>query len=213
MLLFKKMNIKYVIVNNDIPLELQESYLYSSKVKGDLYELQNKDEYLKILLGKKIKDFGNKYSLYKINSNYLSEKIIISDDADKFTSDKDTIFYKNNTTEYKIEINNIKDINYYISFLDPFQSEWEMIEINTNYKINNHKQIFDYANQWEITSEDIYNISKNPNYKGKLEIKLYFRPAQYQYILYIISGTTLILCLGYLGYTFYRKKSINNLTW
>jgi len=206
MLLFQKMNIKYVIVNKDIPLELQESYLYSSKVKGDLYEFQNKDEYLKILLGEKIKDFGNKYSLYKINYNYLSEKVIISDDADKLASDKDAVFYRDNATEYRVEISNVKNVNYYISFLDPFQSEWEMIEQNTNYKISNHKQIFDYANQWTITSEDIDNISKNPNYKGKLEFKIYFRPAQYQYILYIISGTTLILCLGYLGYAFYRKR-------
>jgi hypothetical protein len=206
MRLFQKMNVQYIIVNNDIPLELQTSYLYSTKNKGDLYAEQNNKEYLDLLLGEKIKDFGNKYSLYKINSDYLSEKIIVSTVSDKFISDRDLIFKKNNATEYEIAINKIENKNYYVSFLDPFQSGWELREVNTKYEIKQHKQILGYANQWEITSEDIKNITQDQDYKGSLELKLYFKPATYQLILYAISGTTLILCLGYLGYTFYRKR-------
>jgi hypothetical protein len=204
--LLQKMNVQYIIINNDIPLELQNSYLYTVKDKGDLFTQQNNREYLDLLLGEKIKDFGDKYSLYKINPDYLSEKIIVNNTSDKFISDKDTGFQRKSASEYEININNIEDINYYVSFLDPFQSGWELIEVNTKYKIKQHKQILGYANQWEISSEDIKSITQNQDYKGALKFKLYFKPATYQPILYAISGTTLILCLGYLGFYWFRKR-------
>jgi hypothetical protein len=210
--LFQQMNVAYIIVNNDIPLELQESYLYSIRYKGDLYDQQNNKEYLDLLLGEKIKDFGDKYSLYRINPSYLSEKIIVNNTSDKFISDKNTDFQRKSASEYKININNIEDIHYYVSFLDPFQSGWELIEVNTKYKIKQHKQILGYANQWKITGEDIKNITQNQDYKGSLEFKLYFKPATYQQILYGITTITGIGCLSYLVYDGFRRRKNKNST-
>ncbi len=47
---------------------------------------------------------------------------------------------------------------------------------------------------------------ENPDGSIDLELTLYFKPQSYFYLGIIISGTTLILCLSYLGYTFYRQR-------
>jgi hypothetical protein len=47
---------------------------------------------------------------------------------------------------------------------------------------------------------------ENPDGSIDLEFTLYFKPQSYFYLGIIISGTTLILCLSYLGYTFYRHR-------
>ena len=77
---------------------------------------------------------------------------------------------------------------------------------------DSHKLVYDYANQWTIDPEYIKaNFDKsyykeNPDGSIDIELTLYFKPQSYFYIGIIISGTTLILCLGYLGYSFYRKR-------
>lgn len=76
---------------------------------------------------------------------------------------------------------------------------------------DSHKLVYDYANQWTIDTEYIKaNFDKSyykENSDGSIDIELtlYFKPQSYFYLGIIISGTTLILCLGYLGYAFYRK--------
>ncbi len=49
---------------------------------------------------------------------------------------------------------------------------------------------------------------ENPDGSIDIELTLYFKPQSYFYLGIIISGTTLILCLGYLGYVFYRKRGV-----
>jgi len=77
---------------------------------------------------------------------------------------------------------------------------------------DSHKLVYDYANQWTIDPEYIKaNFDKsyykeNPDGSIDIELTLYFKPQSYFYLGIIISGTTLILCLGYLGYAFYRKR-------
>jgi len=77
---------------------------------------------------------------------------------------------------------------------------------------DSHKLVYDYANQWTIDPEYIKANFDKSMYKENLdgsidlELTLYFKPQSYFYLGIIISGTTLILCLSYLGYTFYRQR-------
>jgi hypothetical protein len=77
---------------------------------------------------------------------------------------------------------------------------------------DSHKLVYDYANQWTIDPEYIKSnfdksmYKENPDGSIDIELTLYFKPQSYFYLGIIISGTTLILCLSYLGYTFYRKR-------
>ena len=75
-----------------------------------------------------------------------------------------------------------------------------------------HKLVNQYANQWTIDPEYIkQNFSKdyykeNPDGSIDIELTLYFKPQSYFYLGLIISGTTLIGCLGYLGYDFIKRR-------
>ncbi len=97
--LFKTFNIGYIIVNKDINKELQKSYLYGYFKRGDLYDNQMSPEFLDGILGDKIKDFGNRYSLYSINTKYLM-KVLGADNIEfqKINNDKYRIYLKNLTT-------------------------------------------------------------------------------------------------------------------
>jgi hypothetical protein len=77
---------------------------------------------------------------------------------------------------------------------------------------DSHKLVYDYANQWIIDPDYIKSnfdksmYKENPDGSIDIELTLYFKPQSYFYLGIIISGTTLILCLSYLGYTFYRQR-------
>ncbi|MBM3206334.1 MAG: hypothetical protein FJZ43_01805 [Candidatus Staskawiczbacteria bacterium] len=178
-----KLNIEYVILNNDINNDLRESYLYGYNKKADLYDNQINSELLEKILGEKIKDFGNTYSLYKIKDQYLS-KTVESDDI---------YFKKISSTHYEVLVKNLSK-NQKISLLSNYSNFWK-IYINKNpsdfecgdrnYYLNSngkeivechninsynpvsfaylfkkpvfddsHKIEYDYANQWVL----------NPNY-------------------------------------------------
>ncbi len=98
--LLGKFNIEYVIVNNDINKELQNSYLYGSMIKGDLYNNQMSPDFLNAILGEKVQDFGNRYSLYKINNKYLSKALDANNiEFEKIDNNQYNVYIKNLTTE------------------------------------------------------------------------------------------------------------------
>jgi hypothetical protein len=75
-----------------------------------------------------------------------------------------------------------------------------------------HKLVNDYANQWAIDPEYIKNnfdksyYKENPDGSIDIELTLYFKPQSYFYVGLIISGTTLVGCLGYLGWDLVRRR-------
>lgn len=77
-----------------------------------------------------------------------------------------------------------------------------------------HKLVYDYANSWTIDPEYIKANYPSSYYKqnpdGSIDIRmtLYFRPQSYFYLGLIISGTTFVLLLGYLGWSVVRRKNI-----
>jgi len=77
---------------------------------------------------------------------------------------------------------------------------------------NTHKLVYDYANQWTIDPDYIKaNFDKsyykeNPDGSIDLELTLYFKPQSYFYLGLIISGTTLLGCVGYLIFIEVKKR-------
>jgi len=69
-----------------------------------------------------------------------------------------------------------------------------------------------FVNSFELSKEYIkanpykFMYKENPDGSIDIELTLYFKPQSYFYLGIIISGTTLTLCLGYLGYAFYRQR-------
>lgn len=204
---FAKMNVNYIIVYNDLPTEIKDSYVYNYRSSGDLYAVQQeiKDK----LLGDKVRDFG-RYSLYNINKDYYYNKIHLSDNLNELSREyNDNITYERiNEGHYKIYIKNLNSNNY-LNFLDPYNKMWRLSNNDIDYNIFKNTKSFDYANSFYINYEDIIKNNKgytlNSDGSINLELDLVFEPIRYNNILYAISGTTLVLSLGYIGYAFYRK--------
>lgn len=81
---------------------------------------------------------------------------------------------------------------------------------------NTHKVVNDYANGWTINPEYIKkNFSKdyykeNPDGSIDVELVLYFKPQSYFYLGLIISGTTLLGCVGYLIYDWRKRRKLKS---
>jgi len=208
----QKRNVEYIILNKNLSQGIKDSYLYSNIENSDFFNIENSD-FFKFIQGEKIKDFGDTYSIYKISNNFQNQKIYLKDRYEEsiFNNSLQSKinFSKKSSYEYTISI---KDYNGEdIIFLEPYHQYWNLYLKGNNID-ENQNIVYEYANQWTIDPEYIKaNFDKSyykENSDGSIDIELtlYFKPQSYFYLGIIISGTTLILCLGYLGYAFYRKR-------
>ncbi|MCX6717244.1 MAG: hypothetical protein NTU76_01025 [Candidatus Taylorbacteria bacterium] len=127
-----------------------------------------------------------------------------------------------NPTEYKISLKNLSKIQY-LDFSESFHSDWKLrvgdfnwfkvltdknyflpddFHIKNNANLNTFKIDPDYIKQ-NFPKED---YKENPDGSIDVELTLYFKPQSYFYLGLIISGVTLLGCLGYLGYDFVKRR-------
>ena len=75
-----------------------------------------------------------------------------------------------------------------------------------------HQLVNGYANGWTIDPNYIKQnfdpsyYKENPDGSIDIELTLYYKPQSYFYLGLIVSGTTLLVCLGYLGWDFARRR-------
>jgi len=206
----REMNVKYIIVNNNISQDLQKSYLYKSK----FYNAQQNDLF-KVILGEKIRDFGSRYSLYKINEQFFNEKLYATDNISNFPENFSQVSYKKIASyKYEIKINNLNGQKKLV-FLDPYQKLWELdfrLD-NKNFINGSHELVFGYANGWTIDTNYIKQNFSNKYYKENpdgsinLDLVLHFLPEKYFHWGVFVSGATLLFCLSYLVYNLKWRKN------
>ena len=227
--------IKYLIIPYD-PMNEWDSQVYSNMLEKNKYLdiLLSMDNLNYIPLSNKLHLFINnqyksiieseKISYNKINSS----KYILNISSSGLNNDLYFLqTYHNNWKLYLKPINsNTKDCNVIqeynndgknIKECEHTQKFFEGEELSYLWKKpifeDTHQLVYDYANQWTIDPEYIkanYDNSyykENPDGSIDIELTLYFKPQSYFYLGIIISGTTLILCLGYLGYDFWENKN------
>jgi len=170
------------------------------------------------------KDFGfNELVVYE-NKDY-KDRIYITKEPEtiyKYIEDKKIEFNQITPAEYRVKINNL-DETAYLNFVESYDPNWKMrigdfdwkeALYNKNYFINDSKHTkseigfnsFELSKEYIKSNFDKSYYKENPDGSIDIELTLYFKPQSYFYLGIIISGTTLILCLGYLGYAFYRKR-------
>jgi hypothetical protein len=98
----------------------------------------------------------------------------------------------------------------------PDQKFFEGGELSYLYKKpifdDTHQFVDDYANSWTIDPNyvkqnfDPSYYKENPDGSIDIELTLYFKPESYFDLGLIFSGTTLLACLGYLGWDFARQR-------
>lgn len=217
----QQMNVKYVLNRKDMidfytPLknEIPGEKIFTSEYI-DLYKIEGTLPIIE----------ADNASFYKINpTKYKVQLYNLAKDSQFDFLNKKNIGWnlylnpiKSNSKdcnviqEYNNEGKNIKECEHTQQF---FEGE----ELSYLWKRpvfeDSHKLVYDYANQWTIDTEYIkanfYKSYYKENSDGSIDIELtlYFKPQSYFYLGIIISGTTLILCLGYLGYVFYRKRGV-----
>lgn len=195
-------NAKYVVIDHQkLPEDIQE-FMYGGKEKP-LLAMQNK-EFIKTIIGNKIKDFGKRYTLYEINQKFDNDKIYLSTSSALFAQSSQKVTYKkNNDSEYEITVSHI-DKNDTLFFLEPFDQRWKLnIKQNiTNQPLTTeHIVVEDYANGWVFKNESINTT-----------FLLNFDTVKYGNLIYIVSILTgigiFVYCMWSLIVTFshYEKK-------
>jgi hypothetical protein len=208
-------NIKYILIRKD---------LFDKKEEIDkMFKLVESTESKKII--------DNQYlTLYKVPDEIFTPKIVLPDNQEySFTKTnitqynislkgiKDTTllnFLEGFNKQYKLYLDNQNsNIQHYndTQFKYATQRDTNILFQKPLFE-DTHKLVYDYANQWTIDPEYIKANFDKSMYKENLdgsidlELTLYFKPQSYFYLGIIISGTTLILCLGYLGYYWVRRR-------
>ncbi len=183
----QKTNTKYVITNNTISPDLQESYL----LRDGIYDAQD-GEFMYHIVGEKVRDFGERYSIYKINPNFENRKIFVESENQQKEL-KVTNFSKLSDTEYEIQINNIESTESLV-FLEPYLPGWELFKDNVKIPAKNTRYE-KWANSWLIDSKTIENLRRENN--GPIVLKLVFTPRYNYSVMFLISISTFLLSITY----------------
>jgi hypothetical protein len=193
-------NIKYIVVQKDMTDLIDGNKLIDTK--KTIEYLDNNTQLMQ-------KENNQSFVLYENPSFY------------PIIQGQNTIFKKVSDSQYTVQISNINK-KQPLDFLQSYDVNWttRIQQVDKNkptiytgkYLDSENIMTRGYANQWTIDPEYIKaNFDKsmykeNPDGSIDVELTLYFKPQSYFYLGIIISGTTLILCLGYLGYYWVRKR-------
>jgi hypothetical protein len=184
--LLKKLNISYIVYSNEeIPTNIQ-SYQYGGDALPVL-KMQEDEELKSEILGEHIKDFGSRYELYRINPKYESSKFYL--ESEGFVKPLD--YKKINSEKYLIEARESLDGNIVFSELN--SNYWSM---SKNGQIIEKKDSDLYTNVWSLT-DDISNQ----------DLLLEFKPKQYSSIFYILSASTGLFLVIYIGVYLIKKEN------
>jgi hypothetical protein len=200
---FKELNVGHIIINHDLPPSDLASFLYG----GDTFPLLNnqREELTNEILGEKIQDFGERYSLYKINKSYSSDTFSVTSNDDVVDNTSIVEYKKLSSDEYLLSIKNINsDIE--LTFLSPFSTFWELYLVNRSSEIFPHIYNNSLSNVWEISYERLLQEGNITDQGIAAEFRLYFKPLKYTTFANAISIITLILLVIYLIIARYHNK-------
>lgn len=197
----KEAGVGYVVVNHDVDKEWQKSYLYSLRKSGDLYRAQGAT-WQQELLGEKIADYGDHYSLYKIKTKYAAEKM---------SSTRASSYKKLSDTSFSLDMKLSGTQPVYL--LEPYHKLWRLYlqpvsghgkSVVLTAADDSHKLALDYANEWQISEDDIKAAGDNyytTNADGTISVKLTaeFVPGHWSLYLNGFSLFVLVSSLVYVG--------------
>jgi hypothetical protein len=219
-----KFNIRYVVFRKDLSssgyVNADElSLLHNELIKKTKLIVSN--EYLDIF------DFGaeepqiNGENLYYEEINPIKYKIYVKN----ITSTQELSFLESLNDGWKLYIDQNPTNSWCeqsqgydndVVECQPKQKFFEGEELTYLYKKpifdNTHSLIDGYANGWIIDPNYIKQnfdpsyYKENPDGSIDIELTLYFKPQSYFDLGLIISGATLLACLGYLGWDFTRRR-------
>lgn len=196
--LFQHYNINYIILNREGLVSERKKYLFDL----DLYELQN-EQLFNALLGEKVKDFGERYSLFRITPQFSSDKI--------YLSAKDTLqtdlfskveFTKKDSYVFDIKLP-VTDAERTLVFLETYNKEWELRAVSPTKQILLAKvqpvQV-PYANTFGIEPTKLRSLPSDMFIQDGnstfVHARLYFGPQKYTIFGTVVSISSGILIMA-----------------
>lgn len=134
--IFKRLNVGYVIVNNE-PLPPGGPFVLE---QFDFVKSQT-EEYKQIILGKKIQDFGTRYSLYAINPEFSSPTVLVDD--------KPVSFRKNADNSYNIGPLAVSQ-NAHLVLMEPYSRLWALTPPQGTSSL-----AYGYGNSWLLDAKKL----------------------------------------------------------
>ncbi len=205
--LLRTFNIVYVVVDKQRLPQQIDTFMYGGE-KKEIRDWQS-EELINEITGEKLQDFGSRYTLYKINPNYLSEKIYLTDNYNFFPQKFNNVHYvRKNSASYNITIDHL-DKEQKMVFLDPYYKDWTLYLVKSNksypFEEGSNTLVFNYANGWDINPETIkkyYSGYYTTNNDGSinLHLLLYFKPDRYGKFVNSISILGWLACVVILGW-------------
>jgi len=169
-------------------------------------------------------NIGTKDLVVYENENYRDHLYLTSEPESIYKNvvAKNVTYKLINPTEYRISLKNIKT-DTYLNFSEKYDQNWGVhigsfnwlkVLIDKNYLLDNKYHFKNDAglNSFLIDPDyikdnfDKSDYKQNPDGSIDVELTLYFKPQSYFYLGLLVSGTTLLACLSYLGYDFVKRQ-------
>lgn len=180
------LNARYVVLDKQRLPESMTSYLYGGDKRPVL--AWQTDEFINELVGKKLQDFGTRYTLYEISPKYNNDRIYLTDDFDIFPQTVPNVVYaKISDSLYKINLTNIAKPQKLV-FLDSYYRDWTLYLVGPDskaYHQGKNVPVQNFANGWEIDPKEIVTdfpsayYTTNPDGSLNLSLSLYFEPEKF----------------------------------
>lgn len=184
----RRFNINYVIVNHVISSDLQGSYLFSLYGRGDFYQRQT--QLRPFILGRKVRDFGDAFSLYEINPQLQSAPIYVAESLNS-THGVSRVGYRK-TGRYSYSVSIPRDAQYLV-LTEPFDEGWSLDVRGREHVPVEHLRAGWSANAWKIVPSG--EPGRGADY---LEAVIRFSPYSDLRFGWWISLAALLGCLGYI---------------
>jgi len=221
--IFDNSNIKYIVVPLEDSVNDSDFFSYyggkrNPNIRDWYIQELNKIDWLEE------KNFGFEELVIYENKDYKN-RIYLTQELEtiyKKIEDRKIEFIQVKPTEYKIKINNLKEVEY-LNFVEKYDNNWEIrigdfdwkaALYNKSYFLDEKKHTksdigfnsFELSREYIKANFDHSMYYENPDGSIDLELTLYFRPQSYFYLGIIISIITFTICFGFIGYKFYNRK-------
>lgn len=207
--LYRDQNIGYMIVNN-APIDPSYYDLFNNYD----FLVNQTEEYKRMIIGEKIKDFGSTYSLHEIHSRFRRPTVFLMQnpgDTSKTTGEVE--YQKKKSGRYVVTLKNIPSrVN--LGLMEPYDRLWRLYLTNGNKRVRINTQsnsLYDYGNLWNLDIGDLQtkysdfiHINPDGTYLCMIEIK--FWPITITPWGIGVSVAVLLLSIGYIGYRIWKRN-------
>jgi hypothetical protein len=195
-------NVGYVIENHEqIP---PVAYAFLGQFNYILFQTE---AFKNIITGEKVKDFGSRYTLYKINNKFSAETLSVSD-MNGNPIEGSIAYRKGKNGTYDVTLKNIPS-RVYLVMLETYHPLWQVQLVKDNQMQAfpfHHSAVYSYGNQWLIDSAAVDAIfpsyvSHNKDGLYTMTIRIRFLPSLYVTPSIILSVVSAFAAIIYVVYT------------